>query len=80
MMQAAEMKNESASSPNASEVPPSATSEAPMAGPTMLAICWLRLLSELALVNNLLGVISGMAAVAAGKKKALTRPKMMLAM
>ena len=79
-MQAAEMKNESASNPKASEVPPSATIEAPMAGPMMLASCRLRLLSELALGSISAGVISGMTAVAAGLKNALTRPKRMLAM
>lgn len=55
-MQPAEMVREGASSPNA-------TMEAPMEGPMALVARCVRLVNELALGSNSVGVISGMVAV-----------------
>ena len=60
-------------------MPYTATTPAPMAGPTMPLNCWLRLVSELALGKASAGVKSGTTALKAGKKNACSKPKAMLA-
>src|SRR5436853_1781400 len=73
--QAAETRNEAALTAKAVDVLPNLRMMPLNAGPTTLASCLLKLVSEFALFNDSRGIISGTTAVYAGWKKASTVPR-----